>query len=158
MFVLFFEPLHGGLEFFLRAEQLLFDPDQHEAHDDGRDDRGHKQLDAENLIARLGAIVNQPTANQADHAGEEYYEKVRPMNFFSFASNSALSDMQASRRSTQLSQEEGLPQIAGRAMRNLGDHGAVGGTRTRDRRFRKPMLYPVELPPQRVDHQRSVNI
>jgi hypothetical protein len=25
--------------------------------------------------------------------------------------------------------------------------GAVGGTRTHDRRFRKPMLYPVELPP-----------
>jgi hypothetical protein len=26
-------------------------------------------------------------------------------------------------------------------------HGAVGETRTRDRRFRKPLLYPAELPP-----------
>lgn len=28
--------------------------------------------------------------------------------------------------------------------------GAVGGTRTRDRRFRKPLLYPAELPPQKA--------
>jgi len=42
LLVLIFEALHGGLEFFLSAEQLLFNPDQREAHDDGRDDRGHK--------------------------------------------------------------------------------------------------------------------
>lgn len=28
--------------------------------------------------------------------------------------------------------------------------GAVGETRTRDRRFRKPLLYPAELPPQKL--------
>jgi hypothetical protein len=27
-------------------------------------------------------------------------------------------------------------------------HGAVGETRTRDRRIRNPLLYPAELPPQ----------
>ena len=27
-------------------------------------------------------------------------------------------------------------------------NGAVGETRTRDRRFRKPLLYPAELPPR----------
>ena len=37
----------------------------------------------------------------------------------------------------------------------LAKAGAVGGTRTRDRRFRKPMLYPVELPPHEPIHCKT---
>ena len=33
--------------------------------------------------------------------------------------------------------------------------GAVAGTRTRDRRFRKPLLYPPELPPREADRRAA---
>ena len=39
------------------------------------------------------------------------------------------------------------------APHGVREHGAVGETRTRDRRFRKPLLYPAELPPLMIEQQ-----